>query len=274
MSWVANCVDQDDMTRGERVLYVIDRVSGVPAYRQVAADLRDKINDGTYPGGSKLPSERTMIDSYGVSRITIREAIGLLRTEGLVAAEHGRGVFVRPASRVVRLSRSRLSKAARDSNTAYFLGDAHANAFKPAVSVTIRFEPAGEEHAAILGVPVGTEVLVRDRVMSADGEPVQLATSRLPRELTRGTLAEEENTGPGGVYARLEEAGHELGHYLETVRTRMPSREEATALQLGAGTPVLVVRRVAFTVAGRPVEVNDMVMTGDRYELAYEIPAE
>ncbi|NIK57906.1 GntR family transcriptional regulator [Kribbella shirazensis] len=144
---------------------MIDRVSGVPAYRQVAADLRGKISDGTYPAGSKLPSERTLIDDYGVSRITIREAIGLLRSEGLVVAEHGRGVFVRATAPLVRLSRSRLSKAARDANQAYFLGDAASTGFTPTVQVTIRFEDASPEHAAVLDVPVGSELLVRQRVM-------------------------------------------------------------------------------------------------------------
>jgi len=59
--------------------------------------------------------------------------------------------------------------------------------------------------AATLEIEPGTEVLVRDRIMFADDEPVQLATSYLPRDITRGTVIENEDTGPGGVYARLEE---------------------------------------------------------------------
>lgn len=253
---------------------MIDRVSGVPAYRQVATDLRGKISDGTYPAGSKLPSERTLIGAYSVSRITIREAIGLLRSEGLVVAEHGRGVFVRATESVVRLSRGRLSKAARDANQAYFLGDAAQNAFTPTVQVTIRFEEASPEHAAVLDVPPGTELLVRERLMLANGQPVQLATSRLPRELTRDTQAEDMDTGPGGIYSRLEDAGHKPDRYTELVKTRMPTRLETSALQLGSGVPVLVVQRIAYDTNDRPVEVNDMTLTGDRYELLYEIPAD
>ncbi|WP_344149623.1 GntR family transcriptional regulator [Kribbella yunnanensis] len=253
---------------------MIDRVSGVPAYRQVAADLRGKISDGTYPAGAKLPSERTLIGAYDVSRITIREAIAVLRSEGLVVAEHGRGVFVRATASVVRLSRTRLSKAARDANQAYFLGDATANSFNPTVQVTIRFEEASPDHAAVLDVPAGSELLVRERLMLADGQPMQLATSRLPRDLTRGTQAEEMDTGPGGIYSRLEEAGYKPSRYTELVKTRMPNRDETTALQLRAGVPVLVVQRVAYDSSGRPIEVNEMTLTGDRYELVYEIPAD
>ncbi|WP_086781373.1 GntR family transcriptional regulator [Crossiella equi] len=253
---------------------MIDKASGVPAYRQVASALRHKIDAGEYAPGSRLPSERELIDDFGVSRITIREAIGLLRVEGLVVAEHGKGVFVRPPQHVQRLSRSRLTRAAREENKGFFLGDAAANNFTPSVTVKITTEPASEEHAAVLGVEAGTELLVRERVMRANGLAIQLATSRLPRSITQGTQIEQVETGPGGSYARLEEAGHRLGYFEETVRTRMPTQEEASVLQLLAGTPVLVVRRVAYDEDGRAVEVNDMVMSGDRYELSYEIPAD
>ncbi|AXB46430.1 GntR family transcriptional regulator [Amycolatopsis albispora] len=253
---------------------MIDRASGLPAYRQVADELRKKINAGEYRPGDKLPSERVLVDTYQVSRITIREAVGLLRAEGLVSAEHGKGVFIRPPQKVERLSRSRLSRAARSAGQAAFLADAASNRFTPAVEVDIRVEAATTEVAQVLGIGEGDEVLVRERVMSADGQPIQLATSRLPRSITAGTAIEQTDTGPGGTYARLEEAGHTLAHFSETVGARMPTPDEASLLRLGAGTPILVVRRVAVDTEGAAVEVNDMRLAGDRYELAYEFPAD
>lgn len=110
--------------------------------------------------------------------------------------------------------------------------------------------------------------------MRANGLAVQLATSRLPRTVTEGTLIEEVNTGPGGSYARLEEAGHALHLFHETVGTRMPTQEESSALQLPVGVPVLVVRRIAYDTEGQAMEVNDMILAGDRYELSYELPAD
>lgn len=251
---------------------MIDRASGLPVYRQVATALREKINSGEFEPGMRLPSERELIETYGVSRITVREAIGLLRAEGLVTAEHGKGVFVRPPNRVQRLSRSRLSREARGQNKGFFLGDAEANNFTPSVTVKITTEPASAEHASALGVAEGTELLVRDRIMRANGLPIQLAVSRLPKSITQGTLIEEVETGPGGSYARLEEAGHKLDHFHEMVRTRMPTQDEAGVLQLPAGIPVLALRRIAYDTNGQAVEVNDMVLAGDRYELSYEIP--
>lgn len=219
----------------------------------------------------RLPSERELVDLYSVSRPTVRDAIALLRSEGLVVVEHGRGVFVRTPSSQVRLPR--LSRAARGANQAAFLGDAAASGFTPDVQTRIYFEPADNRTAELLDVEPGVELCVRDRVMSADGVVVQLAVSRLPRSVTKGTAIEHEDTGTGGIHARLEESGHELEHFTETVGARMPTPGEASQLQLPGGVPVLVVTRTTYAVGDQPVEVNDMVLAADRYQLAYDIPA-
>lgn len=253
---------------------MIDKTSGVPAFRQVADDLRRKISAGEFEPGELIPSERDLVDRYGVSRPTVRDAIGLLRSEGVVIAEHGRGVRVRPRSRVVRLARSRLSRAAREADQGAFRGDAAVSGFAASSTVSVRFEPADADTAAALGIEPGTEVVVRDRVMMADGVPVQLAVSRLPRSVTEDTAIEQEQTGPGGTYARLEEAGHRLKHFEETVGARMPTPAENSVLQLPPGVPVITVTRVAYTVDGAAVEVNEMVLAADRYALGYVVQAD
>lgn len=253
---------------------MVDRTSGVPAFRQVAADLREKIKTGVYAPGSQLPSERDLVDTYGVSRPTVRDAVDLLKSEGIVIAEHGRGVFVRPPAVIQRLARSRLSRAARARNEGAFLADAKTQGFTPSSSVRVAFEQADERAAELLQIPVGTEVTVRDRVMRANGLVVQLAVSRLPREFTRGTVIEEVSTGPGGAYTRLEDAGHAIGRFVEDAGARMPTAEERSMLQLPPGTPVLTVTRVAYREDGTPLEMNDMVLPADRYRLSYEWAAE
>ncbi|MFE3175858.1 GntR family transcriptional regulator [Amycolatopsis sp. NPDC059090] len=253
---------------------MVDRTSGVPAFRQVAADLREKIAAGQYAPGDQLPSERELVDVYSVSRPTVRDAVDVLRREGLVIAEHGRGVFVRPPASIQRIARSRLSKEARAKNRGAFLADAAARGFAPSSSVTVRFERADARAAKHLAIDEGAEVTVRDRVMRADGLVVQLAVSRLPRELTRDTAIEQVDTGSGGTYARLEDAGHELASFVEHVGARMPNPVEASQLQLADGVPVVTVTRVAHGTDGRPLEMNDMVLAADRYELSYEWPAD
>ncbi|WP_197321132.1 GntR family transcriptional regulator [Saccharomonospora sp. NB11] len=253
---------------------MVDKTSGVPLHRQVAADLRKRITGGEFVPGDRLPSERELTEVYGVSRLTVREAVGLLRAEGVLVAEHGRGVFVRPRGTIQRLARSRLSRAARAADKGAFLADAEAGGFTPSSTVQVRFEAADERIARHLRIQPGDEVTVRDRVMRADGVVVQLAVSRLPRVFTRGTAIEDVDTGPGGTYARLEESGHVIGRYAEHVGARMPTPDEVSALQLAEGTPVVVVTRVAYREDGLPLETNDMVLPADRYELSYEWEAE
>lgn len=253
---------------------MVDRTSGVPAFRQVAADIRDKITGGTYAAGERLPSERELVDSYGVSRPTVRDAITVLRSEGIVVAEHGRGVFVRPSTPIRRLARRRLSRDARQRDRAAFHGDAETGGFTPSSTVTVHFEEADDRTAAELDINSGDEVTVRERVMRADGAAVQLATSRLPRTLTRDTAVEHTDSGAGGIYARLEDAGHRIDRFAEHVGARMPTPQETSALQLSPGIPVVTVTRIAYRQDGGPVEINDIVLPADRYELSYEWAAD
>jgi GntR family transcriptional regulator len=144
---------------------------------------------------------------------------------------------------------------------------------KPEIYVTVSTEKASRKVAARLGLKAGERVLVRSRRMLADGQPLQLAVSYLPLELVKGTQIEEPDTGPGGTYARLEEMGHRLDRFEERVTARMPSPDEAKSLDLGPGTPVILVARTAYVVGNRPVELCDTVIAADRYELLYDISA-
>jgi DNA-binding GntR family transcriptional regulator len=65
-----------------------------PAYVQIAADLRAKIDSGEYPVGSRLPANRELTEHYGVSAVTLRQALEILRAEGLTATQSTRGTFV------------------------------------------------------------------------------------------------------------------------------------------------------------------------------------
>jgi GntR family transcriptional regulator len=102
---------------------------------------------------------------------------------------------------------------------------------------------------------------------------VELATSYLPWALAAGTAMTKENLGPGGIYARLEEAGHRLGRFTEEVAARMPTPDELRQLHLQDGVPVFALVRTAFDTAGNAVEVCDTIMAADRFILDYELPA-
>lgn len=83
----------------------IDSAGHHALYRQIADQLRSDIQCGEREPGTQLPSESQLMAKYEVSRVTARRALGVLATEGLAAAEHGRGWFVRskPLAEVTRV---------------------------------------------------------------------------------------------------------------------------------------------------------------------------
>jgi GntR family transcriptional regulator len=221
-----------------------------------------------------MPSEQELINRHGVARGTVRDAMDLLRAEGLVRTEHGRGSFVRDRPPVRRLAHDRFARRHRDRGRAAYLAELEAEGRKPEVQVLeIGRAKAPDEVAVWLQLAIGADVLVRRRRYLADGEPMELATSYIPWELAEGTAIAEGNTGPGGIYARLEERGHELKRFSEEVASRMPTSEEVRALVLEPGVPVFRLVRVAYDMNEQPVEACDTVMAADRYVLSYELPA-
>jgi GntR family transcriptional regulator len=245
-----------------------------PPSRQIAADLREAIRNGEYRPGHQIPSGRALSERYEVSRPTVQKAIELLRVEGLIEGRQGAGWFVRERPAVIRVGSSRLRRSEREAGRGATMTDAAQAGQTVTADTEVRFETACERVSTELHIEQGDEITVRQRVLSLDGQPVQLATSRLPRVVTRGTAIERKNTGSGGIYARLEEAGHILERFEERVTARGATAEEASVLRLPQGSAVLVVTRVAFEQGGDPVEVNDMVLAADRYELVYDLPAD
>jgi GntR family transcriptional regulator len=241
-------------------------------YREIADGLRSQIDAGDLAVGDRLPTEQALVERYNASRSTVRQALQELRDAGLIEIRHGVGAFVLPPRLVRRLdNRERLSRARRQRNEGAFLAEAADQGFTPSSNVRVWFETA-DDFAEIFEIAETDEVCVRDRVMRADGQPVMLAVSRLPREISRGTALEQVDTGPGGIFARLEEMGYELTEHEEIVRARMPDADERRLLDIPSG-PVLCVQRRTYS-HGRVVEVNDMTMPATRYELRYAWAAE
>jgi GntR family transcriptional regulator len=254
------------------VLGTLDPTSDRAVFRQIADHLRDAIEKGRLAENEQIPSETQLVDHYGVARMTVRHAIQVLQSEGLVLAEHGRGVFVRPRPPVRRLASDRFARRNRELGKAAFIAEAEQAGSTPSVdSIVIREERPSREISSRLGTT--RKVLARHRRYLLDDRPVETAISYIPLDIARGTAIEQPNTGPGGIYARLEESGHTLDHFDEEVRARMPMPDETRALRLAPGVPVFHLMRTAFDTQGRAVEVCDTIMASDAYVLAYTLPA-
>lgn len=252
----------------------VDAGSDRPVFQQIADQLRGEITRGGIAAGEKLPSEAGLMEHYGVARMTIRQALGVLKSEGLVVAEHGRGVFVRPRPVARRLGSDRFARRHRQAGDAAFVADAKAAGQTYTVdNLQVTREKPAESVAELLDVDRRKNVVVRRRRYLLDGHPVEIAASYIPMEIAGGTKIEDADTGPGGIYARMEEQGFTFGPFHEDIRARMPRPDEVTELRLAPGVPVLDLVRVARDVEGRPLEVCETVMAADSFVLSYDLPA-
>ncbi|MFC5828225.1 GntR family transcriptional regulator [Nonomuraea insulae] len=240
-----------------------------PAYERIANELRRKIRSGDLPPGARLPSHRLIAEEYSVSDITIRQAIDLLRTEGLVETKRGSGTSVRPRPAIRRISMDRYlaDKGAQTIPQTSFTRDQGIAWSQYRLDKRFAWIEADERLAGLFDVPVGTRVLERQFVFYASGVPSQLSRSCLLARDVEGTpVADPHNEPwPGGNIGQLRSLGIEVnGDIVEETAVRMPTREETELLGVGAGTPVFSITRLMFS-HGRVVEVADpIVIPGDR----------
>ncbi|MBW3605604.1 MAG: GntR family transcriptional regulator [Actinobacteria bacterium] len=264
----------------------IDRSSDRPAYKQIADRLRELIDSGRVRPGDRLPSESELMSETGVSRATARRGLGLLINEGRAVARTGEGVFATgQPKRLVNRDPARTLTDFREMVGAHQLQGPNAPAARNQgfdYDVTLRTleeAPVGPDIAKHLGVDEGTIVFVRRRLVRLRPtgselafRPAKLADSYIPLEIARGRIR-DERTGPGGLYARIEEQGHALTHFREELVFRMPGPRESHLLRLGQGVPVIQHTRIAFS-GERPVECFRAVLAGDLHEFEYRIDAE
>lgn len=243
-----------------------------PKYQRIADTLREAIKAGEYAHGDRLPGENELMATHGVARMTARQAIGVLRSEGLVEARKGAGVFVRSVRPLRRRSVQRLSEEQWGNGQSIWEFDTEDRVVE-VDQVTVSREAASESIARVLGADDGTRVCVRHRRYVLDGKPAMLATSYLLWSVVKGSAITRKNTGPGGTYARLAELGHKPVHFREELRLHKPSKHEAAHLQISPGETAIRIVRTAFTDDGRAVEITEMILDAALYVLEYEFDA-
>ncbi|GGT62720.1 GntR family transcriptional regulator [Streptomyces lateritius] len=243
-----------------------------PKYQRIADELRTAIQSGAFAPGDRLPGENDLMTSYDVARMTARQALSVLRNEGLAEARKGAGVFVRTFRPLRRRGIPRLAQGHWGTGHSVWSADVEDRALV-VDQIEVGETAATARVAEALGLPPDSPVCVRSRRFVLDGKPVLLSVSYLPATLTQGTPITTPDTGPGGTYARLTDLGHEPAHFREEIRCRMPTAAESTRLSLELGTPVILIARTAFTAKGTPVELNEMTLDSSSYVLEYDFDA-
>src|SRR5947207_3288797 len=166
----------------------INMRSDRPAYKQLADLLRQQITTGELAPGAPVPSETTLMQRYGISRNTVRLAIQLLRSEGRVVTEHGRGTYVRPRQPVRRLGPDRYrADVAPQGDETSFTRDHGAGWSECRLDAVLREVPADTRLSELLDIPEGTALLARHFTFLLRDEAHQISVSSYPLDMVAGT---------------------------------------------------------------------------------------
>ncbi len=230
-----------------------------PIYARIEEDLRHGIAGGAWRIGARLPSEDELRQQYGVSRMTVRQALARLAAAGLVTKRQGIGTFV---------NRTKIERVA--GRLLGFREDALAHGLVPAVRVLrMGLERADEEDARLLDLHDDDEVLRVVRVRFADGEPIGLNTITVVPVFARALLDLDFcDSFYDGVGRRL---GVEVGQAEQTVEAVHGDDGDARSLRVAATAALLRITRVTRLADGRLLGLTRSLYRGDRYFLSLTV---
>jgi DNA-binding GntR family transcriptional regulator len=229
-----------------------------PKYAQVVAEIKRRIESGEYAPGSLLPSEHQLVESFGVSRPTIVKSLSALRQDGWLETQQGKGSFVRGRPALAGAERTRPAQGILELPETKLSGSL--------IQAGVKLAPAYV--TTLLGLEQGARAFLRQRLLSDDGEPVELASVWLPLELAKGTdFASPDLLGESVRHHLQARKKVRLDHAVERISARKPTGEEAGLLGVAADAPVLNVVVTAYDAQARPVHVTDIVLPGDRHDI-------
>lgn len=235
-------------------------LSPVPLYSQLKELLRTRILDGSYPPLSRMPSEAELGKAHGVSRITVRQALGDLQKEGLIFKIHGKGTFVaRP-------------KAFQNVSTLQGLAESMGERGYEVINRlrSFRFVPADAQVAAHLQVAEGDSVAQIKRARLVNRELVSLEVTYLPEAV--GRRLEKADLVSRDIFLILEnDCGLPLGHADLAIDAILADAELAAALEVEEGSPVMRIERLTHGADGQPLDYEHLYYRGDAFQYRLRI---
>ncbi|MEO0541868.1 MAG: phosphonate metabolism transcriptional regulator PhnF [Cyanobacteria bacterium P01_A01_bin.105] len=238
--------------------------SNVPVYLRIADSLRDRIDDQIYQLGDRLPTEAKLAAEYSVNRHTLRQAVAVLRQEGVLKVEQGRGTFV--AARPIRYpigNRVRYNEALK----------AQGFVAQSEVIKAVEVEAEGEI-ATALGIRSGQTVALIQRLSTADDLPICLSSGyfplhRFPDLLSHSSLTALKQVGSISRWLRDRYSCDHIRRKT-TVSARLVKAPNAQLLGLPLNQPILRVESINIDQSDQVIEYGITQFRGDRMELVFQ----
>jgi GntR family transcriptional regulator len=226
-----------------------------PRHQQIAAELRDLIMRGELSPGTRLPSTAQLVERYGAANATIQHALKALKDEGFLDSRVGKGVYVRDRQPFIIDASAYITP--EPGRFRYQLLNVDTVVPPADIADGLRLEP-------------GATAIIRTRILSHDEQPVELSSSYYPAEIAANTSLAKSTKIRGGAPQALADLGFPQRHFVDRISARPPTVQEAEALDLPAGTPVIRQLRVVYSDNERPVEASILIKGAHLYELLYQ----
>ncbi len=231
-----------------------------PRYHRIAEALRERIQQGELAPGERLPTQRRLAREFGVTVMTLRQALELLERENLIRRQHGLGTFVAAPSidyDILQLRR--------------FAGELLAQGEPVSTRLlSTRFVIADRRAAAALGLSAPARVLQLERLRLVAGHPMSLQRSFLP-----GLIGDELMKADLAATPLRRALEFKLGLTIERARESVFAvrlgRREARELGCRAGVPAFQSDRVSYATDGRAVVFDRVFIPGDRFRITREL---
>jgi GntR family transcriptional regulator len=224
-------------------------------YQAIAADLAAKIRDGSYAAGEALPTQRELSAAYGVTLMTLRQALRELSGEGLIVQRHGKGTFVAPPQLAYQLGSLRS-----------FTDDLREQGHEVRTTVIARAQRRVPSRiAAQLRVRETEAGLRLERVRAFAGRRAIHQVSWV-REPYAGQLRDVDFTATS-LYAALADVGGTVARASETIRPEVLGADEARHLDEDKGAPVLVSDRITYGPDGTALVADRATILGSMMQI-------
>lgn len=231
-----------------------------PIYGRIRDELRTRIHAGAYAPHERLPSESDLMAQYGVSRITVRQALGELEKEGVLFKVPGKGAYVskpKPFQQLARLQG--FAEAMRE----------HGHEIYNRL-LSVRTLSADDTVAERLRVAVGAPVTELRRVRVLNREPVSLDVTYVAPHI--GERLAREDLATRDVFVILEhDYGIALGHADLAIDAHLPAPEIAVLLELPAGQPLLRIERLTHDRTGTPIDFEYLYCRSDNFQFRLRV---
>lgn len=230
----------------------------LPIYIKIHDQIKKEIEEGVWKVGDRLPSERELSLKFGVSRMTLRQAIQTLADEGIIERKIGSGTYV---------AREKVQE--KMSGTTSFTDIMRSQNREPS-SKTVSYFITSPSSSEMKKLQLGEDeaILRMERIRYADQVPICFEVASIPQKFVANYSKKEVTSS---LYHLLEEEGQrKIGHAQQTISSMLASEQIAEYLEMKRGDAILRLRQVSYFQDGEPFEYVRTQYAGNRFEFYLE----